>query len=210
MKIRGKPVDDVLKFSLLKHDGKTELEANSNSMEVDFIVGELKKLKDAKASISVGIITPHTNQQKLLIESINRLPERDYFFNELKLKIMTFDTCQGEERDVIFYSMVATRQDDRLWGVFIKDLKNVDLEEEGKIKAQRLNVGFSRAKECMHFVLSKDLGEYSGSIGEALRHYKNVLDEAHKERDITEVDSKSKMEPEVLNWFYQTNFWKGN
>ena len=131
--------------------------SNSNSKEVDFIVGELKKLKDAKASISVGIITPHTNQQKLLIEAISRLPERDYFFNELKLKIMTFDTCQGEERDLIFYSMVATHEVDRLWGVFIKDLANVDLEEEGRIKAQRLNVGFSRAKECVHFVLSKDL-----------------------------------------------------
>jgi hypothetical protein len=208
MKIRGKPVDDVLKFSLLRHDGKTELEANTNGQEADYIIDELKKLKDARLSVSVGIITPHTNQQKLLIESINRLPERDYFFNELKLKIMTFDTCQGEERDVIFYSMVATRQDDRLWGVFIKDLKNVDLEEEGRIKAQRLNVGFSRAKECMHFVLSKDLTEYNGSIGEALRHYKYVLDEAHKERDITEVDAKSQMEPAVLNWFYQTSFWQ--
>ena len=210
MKIRGKRIDEVLKFSTIKHDGKTELLANSNRGEVDFIIDELKKLKDAKVSLSVGIITPHTNQQKMLIESISRIPERDYFFNEFKLKIMTFDTCQGEERDLILYSMVATREDDRLWGVFIKDLANVDLEEEGRIKAQRLNVGFSRAKECVHFVLSKDLSEYGGSVGEALRHYQSALAEAKKEHDVKEVDSKSQMEPAVLNWFYQTSFWHEN
>ena len=49
------------------------------------------------------------------------------------------------------------------------------VEEGGIIKAQRLNVGFSRAKECMHFILSKPLSEYNGSIGEALRHYENIF-----------------------------------
>ncbi len=123
---------------------------------------------------------------------------------------MTFDTCQGEERDLVFYSMVATPSDDRLWGVFIKDLMNVQVEEEGQIKAQRLNVGLSRAKECMHFVLSKELDEYTGSIGEALRHYDSVLGEAKMERSVAEVDRKSGMEPAVLNWFYQTSFWQKN
>jgi len=210
MKIRGKPIDDVLKFTRLPDDGKSELTPNTNRVEAEFIASELRKLKESNSSVSVGIITPHTNQQKLLMETINRMPERNYFFETLKLKIMTFDTCQGEERDLIFYSMVATRSDDKLWGVFIKDLKNVQIEEEGQIKAQRLNVGLSRAKECMHFVLSKGLDEYTGSIGEALRHYEFVLGEAKKERSVAEVDKKSGMEPAVLNWFYQTRFWQQN
>jgi very-short-patch-repair endonuclease len=210
MKIRGKQIDDVLKFTCLAHDGKLEPVSNTNTAEAEFIASELRKLKESNASTSVGIITPHTNQQKLLIETINRMPERDYFFGKLKLKIMTFDTCQGEERDLIFYSMVATRSQDRLFGVFIKNLANVQLEEEGQIKAQRLNVGLSRAKECMHFVLSKGLDEYTGSIGEALRHYRNVLDDARRERSVREVDKKSGMEPAVLNWFYQTKFWQQN
>jgi very-short-patch-repair endonuclease len=210
MKIRSKPINEVLKFSFIKHDGKKELISNTNTLEAEFIISELKKLKDIDCNQSVGIITPHTNQQKLLVEMINRLPERDYFYDKLKLKIMTFDTCQGEERDICFYSMVATEEDDRLWGVFIKNLDDVDREEEGKIKVQRLNVGFSRAKECMHFVLSKPLEKYSGSIGEALRHYYFILNEAKKERNISEVDKKSKMEPKVMHWFYQTDFWKKN
>ena len=123
---------------------------------------------------------------------------------------MTFDTCQGEERDIIFYSMVASISKDKLWGVFIKDLKNVDLEEEGQIKAQRLNVGFSRAKETMHFVCSKQVSEFSGSIGEALRHYENLLTSTAKEKTADLVDKNSKMEEKVIDWFYQTNFWKEN
>ena len=62
----------------------------------------------------------------------------------------------------------------------------------------------------MHFILSKPLSEYTGSIGDALRHYYFILEEAKKEKDVSDVDSKSKMEPEVLNWFYQTKFWKEN
>ncbi len=171
MKIRGKPIDEVLKFSFIKHDGKTELFQNTNELEVKYIISELKKLKESSITQSIGIITPHTNQQKLFVERINQLPEKDYFYDTFKLKIMTFDTCQGEERDVVFYSMVATEENDHLWGVFIKDLNDVDLEEEGRIKAQRLNVGLSRAKECMHFVLSKPIEKFTGSIGDALRHY---------------------------------------
>ena len=210
MKIRGKAIDEVLKFSFIKHDGKKELVQNTNTLEAEFIISELKKLKGIDSNQSVGIITPHTNQQKLLVEMINKLPEKDYFYDKLKLKIMTFDTCQGEERDIVFYSMVATEENDRLWGVFIKNLNDADREEDGKIKIQRLNVGFSRAKECMNFVLSKPIGQYSGSIGEALRHYFFILNEAKKERSVSEVDEKSKMEPAVMNWFYQTEFWKKN
>ena len=210
MKIRGKPIEEVLKFSTVTCDAEPQETENTNKAEVDYIISELQKLKEQKATLSVGIITPHTNQQKLLMESISRLPDKDYYFDALKLKIMTFDTCQGEERDLIFYSMVATAKDDRLWGVFIKDLEHVDLEEQGQIKAQRLNVGFSRAKECGHFVVSKGLEEFRGSIGEALRHYWNVLEETKKEHTAAEVDKTSAMEPLVLTWFYQTSFWREN
>ena len=210
MKIRGKPISDVIKFSFVEPTPDDEVYPNTNAKEVEFIISELRKLLEANSKLTIGIITPHTNQQKLLVEQIHLLPESDYYFTDLSLKIMTFDTCQGEERDLVFYSMVASEHSDKLWGVFIKDLANVDIEEDGQIKAQRLNVGFSRAKECMHFVLSKPLSEFRGSVGDALRHYQHVFDEAQKERDVAEVDLKSQKEPEVLNWFYQTEFWKNN
>jgi superfamily I DNA and/or RNA helicase len=74
--------------------------------------------------------------------------ERDYL-ERLKRKVMTFDTCQGEERQLVFYSMVATEQDDRTNYVFPKDLSGAD-EVEEVLRMQRLNVGFSRCEETMH------------------------------------------------------------
>lgn len=210
MKIRGKSIDEVLKLSVIKHDGKVESIPNTNKLEIDFIKEELGKIKDSNKKLSVGIITPHTNQQKILIDELSKTIDKDYYFNELNLKIMTFDTCQGEERDIIFYSMVATKENDRLWGVFIKDLSSVDLEEDGKIRAQRLNVGFSRAKECIHLILSKEPEEYNGSVGDALIHYKNEIVKGKKEPTPDEVDKKSPMEKEVLNWLTQTKFWNEN
>lgn len=211
MKIRGKPIQEVLQFTVLPHDGLKELKRNTNSIEADFIIEELKKIKELGQTPSVGIITPHTNQQMLIYEKISQLPNSDYYFDTLDLKIMTFDTCQGEERDIIFYSMVATEKDDKLGYIFIKDLNNIsEDEEEGKIKAQRLNVGFSRAKECMHFVLSKPVDKFTGTIGEALRHYTDALENGKKEASVSQVDKNSGMEPLVLTWLYQTKFWEEN
>lgn len=211
MKIRGKPIQDVLKFTVVPHDGLAELKPNTNTVEVDFIIEELSKLKEQGSASSVGIITPHTNQQLLLYEKISQLLGSDYFFDTLDLKIMTFDTCQGEERDIIYYSMVATETDDKLAYIFIRDLSNIqEDEEEGKIKAQRLNVGFSRAKECMHFVLSKPVEKFSGSIGQALKHYNEALADGAKEASVDQTDKNSGMEPLVLTWLYQTKFWEEN
>ena len=211
MKVRGVPISSVIKFTQVKHDGLEEVTKNTNVPEIEHIISELKALKEQDKKCTVGIITPHTNQQRLLYEKISGLPEADYFFDILKLKVMTFDTCQGEEMDIIFYSMVATEADDKLNYVFISDLKNIDQDDdEGKIKAQRLNVGLSRAKECMHFVLSKPVDQYQGTAKEFLMHYSNILLEGQNELDSTAVDKKSKMEPLVLDWFYQTKFWEEN
>ncbi len=210
IRIRGKSIEDTIKFSFIEHDGKQELAKNTNSLECEFILEKLRKLKAEGSRCSVGIITPHTNQQKFIASAVSDDLDRDYFYERLKLKIMTFDTCQGEEKDIIFYSMVASPVEDKLWGVFIKDLDSVDLEEGGQIKAQRLNVGFSRAKECMHFVLSKPIEEFKGAIGQALRHYSVVLQDAYRLPDATDVDSLSPKEAEVLEWIKNTAFFQSN
>ncbi len=46
MKIRGKNINEVLKFSFVKHDEKQEVIRNTNSLEIDFIISELEKLKE--------------------------------------------------------------------------------------------------------------------------------------------------------------------
>jgi len=178
MKIRGKSIEDVIKIDIIGHDGKVDETKNTNELEAEFIIGKLKEFHENNIEQSIGIITPHREQVTLLFDKINDLYIRDWLFEKCKLKIMTFDTCQGEERDYIFYSMVATREKDRLKWIFPKNLKN-SIERES-IKAQRMNVGFSRAKETIHFVLSKPIEEYQYEIETALIHYKNELENGKK------------------------------
>lgn len=103
---------------------------------------------------------------------------------------------------------MASPADDKLGYIFIKDLKNIDFDEENKIKAQRLNVGFSRAKERMIFILSKPINDFAGSIGEALRHFEKALVQARTLPTAADVDQKSPMEKKVLEWIQETAFFK--
>ncbi len=208
MKIRGKPIREVIRFDVIPSEGKRSPIPKTNSMEVDFIIAQLREIRSLGKSVSLGIITPHTNQQEFLYQQIRRLPESQELFDTYKLKIMTFDTCQGEERDIVFYSMVASEEDDRLGFVFPKNLDQPDLEDESKIRIQRLNVGFSRARERMHFVLSKAIDTFSGTIRDALGHYFTVMNQAGTDCLPDTTDSRSPMEAQVLNWFYQTEFWE--
>lgn len=210
IKIRAKSIDDVIRFTQIEHDGRMELIENTNKLEIEAIIAEVENICKEDIKISIGIITPHTNQQKLLVEAFSKHSNYEHFQKQHKLKIMTFDTCQGEERDIILYSMVANQISDKLWGVFVKDRGNIELEESGKIKLQRLNVGFSRAKEQMHFFLSKPVQAFSGSIGEALQHYHKVLEMARKLPDVDSTDARSPMEKKVLNWLQETIFFKSH
>ena len=116
---------------------------------------------------------------------------------------MTFDTCQGEERDVILYSMVATQVSDKLAYVFPKSLDEAE-EVDHVLRLQRLNVGFSRAKERVHFFVSKPIEEFSGAIGRALQHFEGVLEKAKTAPGPDDTDPKSPMEKRVLAWLNQT------
>jgi len=210
MKVRSEPIESVIKFDFIKHDGKIDEYKNTNDLEVDYIIEKIKELKENGFKKTLGIITPHREQVTLLTEKIYNLPERDWIINKdgCHLKIMTFDTCQGEERDYIFYSMVATKEKDRLKWVFPADMvaNFGNIAPEEKIKWQRLNVGFSRAKDCIHFVLSKPVEEFQGEIKNALFHYKQEL-ELGKKKKIGGTDENSPMEEKIQKYIYQTDFY---
>ena len=207
IRMRIKPINEIIKFEYL--DFSTEEEGNYNKKESQVIIKHLERIKDQKKIQSVGIITPFSDQQKYLTTQISKHPDRDYFFEKLKLKIMTFDTCQGEEREIVFYSMVACNKRNKLNTIFPVDLSNKDLEETGDKKAQRLNVGFSRVQEVMHIVHSRPLDKIDGEIGNALRYIKNLSAE-EKLPSKEELDPNSPMEIKVLEWFKKTNFYLEN
>jgi hypothetical protein len=208
IRIRARPVTEVLVFTVLGDDELPPItHRNANEGEATFIHKELEALLEMEDPPSVGVITPFREQQKLATRMLFfDSPYGDDFRERLNLKVMTFDTCQGEERDVIYYSMASTRDHDRLNYIFPTALEQYD-DGTDRIKAQRLNVGFSRAKETIHFVLSKPLEEYKGTVREVLRHYEKELANSKALPSVDEVDANSPMEAQVLHWLRNSPFY---
>ena len=209
IRIRAKPVSEVLQFSVLEEERMPMItHRNANAAECTYIHEMLEALLKIEEPPTVGVITPFREQQKLI--SRHLLFESalsDDFRERLNLKVMTFDSCQGEERDIIFYSLASTRSHDRLNYIFPTELQNWQDGVE-RIKAQRLNVGFSRARETIHFVMSKNLEEYRGTVREVLRHYQKELETSKALPSVDEVDANSPMEAQVLHWLRQTPFYQ--
>lgn len=205
IKIRGVPVDEIIRFDQIEA-GDAKTTRGTNEAEANFILDQLLELLEEENPPTVGIITPFREQQTLLSKMLFSHASGAEFQDRLRLKVMTFDSCQGEERKIIFYSMVATTKDDALNYVFPVDLADAEERVEEKLKVQRLNVGFSRAEEMVWFVISKPIASFKGSIGRVLNHYNNLLLKGDVSADLT--DQNSPMEAKVLDWLQKTSFYQ--
>ncbi|MFC0590776.1 AAA domain-containing protein [Novosphingobium aquiterrae] len=205
IKIRGVPLDEVIRFDQIEV-GEAKATRGTNEAEARFILTQLLELLEDDEPPTVGIITPFREQQALLTKLLFSHASGAEFQDKLRLKVMTFDSCQGEERKIVFYSMVATAENDALNYVFPVDLTDAEERVEEKLKVQRLNVGFSRAEELVWFVLSKPIADYRGSIGQVLNHYNNILQRGDISPDLT--DPNSPMETKVLDWLQKTQFYQ--
>lgn len=199
VKIRGKPIDEVIEFVKLEHDGLHEIKGNTNPLEADAVIDRLKSLKNCDSPPDVCVITPFNEQQRLILERVRNLPDGNDLSDSLRLRVFTFDTCQGEEAEICIYSMVATPLRDRLNYIFAQVIAD-DHDVEESLRLQRLNVGFSRAKERIIIFHSKPIQDMQGGIQIALSHYRGVLEKGRKGPEADEVDPNSPMELQVLNW----------
>lgn len=203
IKIRSRPISEVIRFSAVDPTGFTTTRG-TNAAEVEFIQQRLLELIELKDPPTVGIITPFREQQTLLSKTLfNHARGRD-FEEMLRLKVMTVDSCQGEEREVIFYSMVASPGKDALNYIFPVSLDGAVESVEDKLKVQRLNVGFSRAQETVWFVHSMPIDQFRGGIAHALQYYARALE--RRDVQASQTDPNSPMEVKVLAWLQQTQF----
>jgi hypothetical protein len=67
----------VICFSYLAHDGRVEPAKNVNSVEAEAILKELRDLAELDMPPSVGVITPHTEQQAFLVQLVSRQHDAD-------------------------------------------------------------------------------------------------------------------------------------
>ena len=215
IKVRAKPIEEVITFKEVEHDGREiELAGNVttkriNKFESDYIVSEIERLTELESLPSVGVITPMRDQQKFILSELEKSPKYQDM-TKLNVKVMTFDSCQGEERDIIFYSFVDSPNNDVTQFVLGKNLDLENMDPEENLRLQRLNVGMSRAKEQIVLVTSKPIADYGGNTFRILSHYEQQIVNANKLPSADEVDPASPMEAKVLEWIKQTGFYANN
>lgn len=205
IKVRNIAIADTIRFDVVAPSEASGKIRNVNQAEADFIIGALEGLLENEEPPSACVITPFREQQQYINKLVHKHQRSEELRGKLDLKILTFDTCQGLEREVVFYSLVETQEQRTLNYIFPVTIEGIEDTVEEKLKAQRLNVGLSRAQEMVWFVLSKPVAEFGGSIGTALRHFENRLNEG----DVavaSQTDPKSKMEAKVLGWLQQCQF----
>ena len=208
LKVRAKPVEEVLEFLEIDHDGLIETKGNINTLEAEKIRSLLEDKIKEESPMSVGIITPFRDQQRFILSEVDKSEHRSEIYSKLKLKVMTFDSCQGEERDHIIYSFVETEVGSAKTSYVLGSKFEDHMDPEQNLRLQRLNVGMSRAKEKITFLLSQKIESFSGNANLILMHYKEQLAQAKKLPDVSETESP--MEKKLLEWIKQTSFYQKN
>ena len=207
IKVRVLPIEEVVSIKQIEHDGQLEIHANTNKLESDYIVEEIIKICEMDKPPSVAVITPMRAQQKFIFSEIENAINYDDI-EKINLKVMTFDSCQGEERDIVFYSFVDAPDKDVSFRVLGSKFDLTVMDPEENLRLQRLNVGMSRAKEKIELVISKPIDEMKGNAKLILSHYQQEIESARSLPEINELDSP--MEIKVLDWIKQSDFYQNN
>ncbi|MCD6019386.1 MAG: DNA-binding protein [Bacteroidetes bacterium] len=114
----------------------------SNKGEADLLFKHLELLLQQYTNsgetnrISIGVISPYKEQIELLKEKQLEFDHSSYLVNELAVK--TIDGFQGEERDVIYISLVRSNPDSEIG--FLSDIR-------------RMNVALTRAKKKLVVIM---------------------------------------------------------
>ncbi len=210
-RIRTKPIGEVLQFIDVSTQGLAG--PNTNLDEIEAVCANIKSRLDAGFKGTIGIITSFKEQQARMEQAINERFNMAALRRDHKLVIWFVGDVQGEERDIVYYSFVEDQ-----------NLKNANLasiypviggtaDNIRSLKMQRLNVGFSRAKDTMVFVHSQPIEQFSNTrLGDALKHYRAVL-ELNKSNDFFVEDESvfgSPMEKKLYSLLLETKFVKEN
>lgn len=123
---------------------------------------------------SIGVISPYLAQVNLLRKNSK---DRDIFF--------TVDEVQGQEMDIVFFSLTRSNKENE-WGF--------------TLNKQRLNVAFSRAKSRLFIILDSSMVENEKSkTKENIEIFENLLKQAKAQNRILHVT-----DPNFKNLFKNT------
>lgn len=209
-RIRTKPINEVLRF--IKIDTKGNSGNNVNLDEIEAIKDDIQQLITNGFKGSIGIITSFLKQKYRMEEILHKeLSDYHRLVKKHRLTIWFVGDVQGEERDIIYYSLVEDRKTGNA------DLKTVfpviggQADNIHKLKMQRLNVGFSRAKDTIVIVHSMPLKDYSNTrLGDALKIYHEIKEKTVDDYIVDEAIFDSPAEKDLYRNIINTTFYKKN
>jgi hypothetical protein len=209
-RIRTKPISEVLRFLKVETQGNSG--TNVNLDEIEAMKKDIQSLVSAGFKGTIGIITSF-REQRDRAEEVLRKEILDYHSLKKthKLTIWFVGDVQGEERDIVYYSFV---EDKKIGNGSLRNIYPIiggSADNIRKLKMQRLNVGFSRAKDTMVFVHSMPINEYSDTrLGDALKRYKWLLETAKDNFIEDESIFGSPAEKDLYIQITNTDFYKKN
>lgn len=208
-RIRTRPIGEVLQFINVASQGKAG--PNTNLDEIEAITTDIQRRIDKGFKGTIGIIASFKEQQARLEQALNEKFNMAILRRDHKLAIWFVGDVQGEERDIIYYSFVEDRKLENANLVSIYPVIGGTADSIRSLKMQRLNVGFSRAKDTMIFIHSQPVEQFSNTrLGDALKHYQRTL-EANKKNDFFVEDESvfgSPMEKKLYSLLLETKFVK--
>ncbi len=209
-RIRTKPIKEVLRFIKVETQGNSG--TNVNLDEIEAIKKDIQSLVSSGFKGTIGIITSFREQRDRTEEVFRKeLPDYHSLKKKHKLTIWFVGSVQGEERDIVYYSFV---EDKKIGNGSLRNIYPIiggSADNIRKLKMQRLNVGFSRAKDTMVFVHSMPIKEYSDTrLGDALKHYEQLLKNAKDNFVEDESIFGSPAEKDLYIQITNTEFYKKN
>lgn len=126
--------------------------------QIDAICEEVKRLQSSNFKGSLGIVTPFRQQANRIRDLVHESLPNDFIVNS-NLLVDTADGFQGDERDLVLFSLVA--------GDSLPD-GSMSFLAGGP---NRFNVAVSRAKHQLHL-----FGDLSWARNSKIRHIKTLAD----------------------------------
>jgi ATP-dependent RNA/DNA helicase IGHMBP2 len=120
-----------------------EAQSSANPEEADLLLNHLQLLlkdyvqDEEVAPLRIGVIAPYRAQINYLQDKVEHMPHLHELYQKRELSIGTVDSFQGQERDIIYISMVRSNETGEIG--FLSDIR-------------RMNVGMTRAKKKLVIV----------------------------------------------------------
>lgn len=207
-RIRTKPIGEVLRFLPVTTKGMSG--RNVNLDEIEAIQQDIERVIADDYTGSIGVICSFKEQAARMEEMFRKdMTIHPDLVRKHKFRVWFVGDVQGEERDLVYYSFVQDKKYDNADLRMIYPTIGGTADNIRRLKMQRLNVGFSRAKDIMVFVCSMDIGDYSDTrLGDALRHYQKIVSATHDHYVEDESIFDSPAEKKLYSLIVQTPFFE--